>query len=90
MALRRKGRGKGETRLDGAGVHHAQAVGAKGGHRGQRAHLAERLRRAKRQIEARRVGAVDDIDVVIARQNEDPVGEMRMAGENVEEFGPFA
>src|SRR3984885_7585671 len=27
---------------------------------------------------------------MIAWQNEDPVGEIRMAGENVEKFGPFA
>ena len=41
LALRRKRRRKRETGLERAGAHHAQAVGAKGGHRGQSAHLAQ-------------------------------------------------
>ena len=52
--------------------------------------MRKRFRRAERQIEPRRIGAIDDIDVMIAWKDEDPVGEIRVAGENVEEFGPFA
>ena len=55
----------------------------------KRAHLAQGFRRAERQIETRRVGAIDDIDVVIAGQDERPLGEVGMRRQNVEEFGPF-
>ena len=36
----------------------------------QRAHLAQALAGARRKIEPRRIGTVDDVDVVIARQQE--------------------
>src|ERR1700677_3495247 len=90
LTLRRKRRRKREARLGGACAHDAQAVGAKSGHGGQSAHLAQGFRRAERQIEARWVSSVDDIHIVIARKDKRPFGEIRMARENVEEFGPFA
>jgi hypothetical protein len=40
IALGRKRGRKREAGLRGAGFHHAQAIGAKGGHRGQSPHLA--------------------------------------------------
>ena len=43
-----------------------------------RASCASACRRAERQVEPRRIGAVDDVDVVIARQHEHPRGEVRM------------
>ena len=44
------------------------ALALDGGDRRERAHLAQRLHRAERQIEPGRIGAVDDVDVVVARQ----------------------
>ena len=55
----------------------------------QRAHLAQPLAGAERQIEPGRIGAVDDVHIVIAGQHEHESGEIRMQRQHVEEFGPF-
>ena len=60
-----------------------------GGDRRQRAHLAQRLRRADRQVEPRGIGAIDDIDVVVARQDQHAFGEIGILGHDVEKLGPF-
>ena len=60
-----------------------------GGDRRERAHLAQRLRRTDRQIEPRRIGAIDDIDVVVPRQNQHAFREIGIVGHDVEKLGPF-
>ena len=67
----------------------ARASALDRGDRRQRAHLAQRLDRAERQIEPRRVGPIDDVDIVVAGQNERAPGEVRMSLDDVEKFGPF-
>ena len=73
--------------LRGGGRQHPFALDGRDGR--ERAHLAQSLDRAERQIEPRRIGAVDDIDVVVAGQNEHPPNEFGMRPDDVEKFGPF-
>ncbi len=44
---------------------------------------------ACRQVELRRVRAIDDIDVVIAGDQEHPLGDARELRDRFEELGPF-
>ena len=79
--------GQGRTGRLGGGGRHPHALD--GGHCRERAHLAQSLDRAERQIETGRIGAIDDIDVVVAGQNEHPCGEFGMRADDVEKLGPF-
>ena len=52
-------------------------------------HPPQRLHRAERQVEAGGVGAIDDVDVVIAGRDQRARRELRKRPEHVEEFRPF-
>ncbi len=46
----------------------------------------------RRRVQAEaagRIGPIDDVDVVIARQNQNPLGKTRMLAERRQEFGPL-
>ena len=76
-----------ETTLDA--VDHADAVAVDRVHGRQRAQLAQAPVRAGGQVHAGRVGAVDDIEVVIAGQHQHAAGERGMLRQSVEDLGPF-
>jgi hypothetical protein len=65
------------------------ACALRGGHRGDGAHFPQPLSWAGRQFEAGGVRPIDDIDVVIAWQDQEPSGEPGIRFEGVEELGPF-
>ena len=49
----------------------------------------QRSVRACREIEAGRIGAIDDVEVVVSRQNENPLGKPGIGRHRVEKFRPF-
>ena len=57
--------------------------------RGQGAKLAQQGCRAGRKLQARGVGAVDDVDVVVAGQDQSALGQARMPLQGRQELGPF-
>ena len=57
--------------------------------RKQRAKLSQPLVGTSRQVQAGRIGPVDDVDVVVARHHQDPLGEPRIRAQRIVEFGPF-
>ena len=59
-------------------------------HRGQDAQLAQPLVRADRQIEPRRIGAIDDIQVVVAGNHQHSLGKLGMPRHRVHEIDPLA
>ena len=72
-----------------APVEDTDALALDRGHRGERPHLPQPLAGARRQFQPGRIGAVDDVHVVIAGQDEGPLGQRGMARQRVEELGPF-
>ena len=70
-------------------IDHAHAMALNGGDRRQRPHLPQALDRAERQIEPRRVEAIDDIEVMIAGKDEHAFGERRMRSTRIEKLRPF-
>ena len=70
--MRRQRVGRASRRAARAPGRRRAPASLHGGHRRQRAHLAQPLVGAGRQIEPRRVGAIDDVDVVVARQHQHP------------------
>ena len=71
------------------GVHDANARALHRGQRRDRAHLTQPLLRARRQIEPSGIGAVDDVQVVVAGQRDDQRREARKCVERIEQLGPF-
>ena len=55
----------------------------------QGAQLAKPFPRARRQFEPGRIGAVDDIHVMVSGKDQDALGETGVSRDGVEEFGPF-
>ncbi len=70
-------------------VDDVDAIALEGGHRRQRPHLAQAAARTRRQFEPARIGAIDDVDVVIARQDERALGESGVPEQDIEELHPF-
>ena len=70
-------------------IHHADAFALDDGHRRQDPQLAQPLVRAGRQVEARRIGAVDDVQVVVAGNDQHAFGEAGMTRDGIKEFGPL-
>ena len=60
-----------------------------GSERGDRTKLAQPLGRTCRQIHARRVGAVDDVDIVVAGKADQEGRELGVERERVEQLGPL-
>ncbi len=71
-------------------VHDAHARSLDGVDGRQRAYLAQPAVGADGEIEPRGIGAIDDVDVVVAGQHEHAVGDCWVGGEGIEELGPFA
>ena len=72
-----------------AQVDHADAAALHRVHGGQASNLAQAPVGARRQVHARRVGAIDDVEVVIAGKHQHALGEARMRRHGVEQLGPF-
>ena len=64
-------------------------VALDGGDGRERPHAPQRLHRAERQVEAGGIGAVDDVDVMVARRDQRQRRELRKRREDVEELRPF-
>ena len=88
-AVRRQRTGERVAEPPGLRIDDADPVALHSHHGRQGAHLAQPPTGAGRQIEPRRIGAVDDIDVVIARQHQRALRKPRMALERGQELGPF-
>ena len=58
-------------------------------HGGQSAKLAQAPVGARGQVHARRIGAVHDVEVVIAGQDQQALGDRWMRGHRVEKLSPF-
>ncbi len=87
-AMRRQSRIERGSRLAGVVDDiHALALHRCDGRQGS--HLAQPLAGAERQIEPGRIGAVDDVHIVVAGQHDHESGEFTMLRHHVEEFGPF-
>ena len=56
---------------------------------GQGAQLAKPLPRARRQLEPGRIGAVDDIHVMVAGKDQHALGQSGMSRDGVHELGPL-
>ena len=55
----------------------------------QGAEYPQPLVRADRQVKPRRIGAIHDIEIVVAGQDEHAIGKTRMAGDGVKKFRPL-
>jgi hypothetical protein len=71
-------------------VYDADTLTLDRGKRRQGPHLAQPLVGAGRQVEPRRVGPIDDVDVVIARNQQNEIAEGWVVRHSIEEFSPFA
>ena len=45
------------------------------GYRGKSTNLAQPLARARRKVEPGRIGAIDDVQIVVSRHDQDPLRE---------------
>ena len=70
-------------------VHDADAGALHGRRHREHPHLAQALAGARRQFEPGRIGPVDDVDVVVAGQDEATFRELGVPPKRIEEFGPF-
>src|SRR5262245_9499600 len=84
-----RGRKRG-THTSARAIYHAHAPALDGPHRRQHPQLAQPLVRTFRQVEARWIGAVDDVEVVVAGNDQHAFGEARMTRDGVQELGPLA
>ena len=75
--------------FSGPVIDDVQAIALHGCDCRKRAHLAEPLAGAERQVEPGRIGAIDDVHVVISRQHDHPFGKSGMTPDDVEKFGPL-
>ena len=87
--LGRKRAGERIAKLSRRPVDDPNPVALHGGDRRQGAHLAETLAWAGGKLEAGRVGAVDDVEIVVAGKEQGPFGQPRMPGQRRKELGPL-
>ena len=76
--------------MSACAIYHAHALALDDCHGRQHPQLPQLLVRAGREIEARRIGAIDDVQVVVAGNNQHSLGEAGMTQDGIEEFGPLA
>src|SRR5262245_6526568 len=67
----------------------AHAIALRSCNRRKRPHLPQPLADTERKIEPSRIGAVDDVQVVIAGKQDHACDETRVLLDRVEKFGPF-
>ena len=70
-------------------VDHAHMPALDRIHGGEAPDLAQAPVRAGGEVHAGRIGAIDDVEIVIAGQHQHPPVKGGMRGESVEHFGPF-
>ena len=70
-------------------IHDTDTLALERADGGQDAYPSQPPVGAGREVKARRVGTVDNIDVVVARQHQHALGELRMARQSVEKLGPL-
>ena len=71
-------------------IHNPHALALNDSHGREDPQLPQPLVRAGRQIEARRIGAIDDIEVVVAGNDQHSFDETGMTQDSAQEFGPLA
>ena len=71
-------------------IDHMYALALNHAHRRKHPQLAQPLVRAGRQIEPGRVGAIDDVEIVVAGNHQRARGEIGVARDRVQELGPLA
>ena len=70
-------------------VEHTESVALNRRHYGVSAHPLQAFPRAPRQFQPCRIGAIQDVHIMVARQNETSLHKRGMARQHVQQFRPF-